>query len=338
MTTMDPGQRAHSAKKRSVSLAGWVAAAFLLPLSAWAQTTAWPERAVRIINPFPAGGASDTLTRIMADELQKRLGQSFMVENRTGASGNIGMEAGAKAAPDGYTLLSATIGTLTINQHLYQRLPYEPESLAYASTFWANCNVVMVPAQHNPSKTLTEFLAWSKAQPKGISFGSSGVGTTPHMAGEMFKLRTGIPATHVPTRGGPQTVSLLLAGDIHVSIDNIASYAGFLANGQVRGLAVTCPERWPTLPDIPTMAEAGMPDFVVTSWGAFVAPAGTPAPILEKLSRTMGEIAADGSVQKRFLAAGARLTSSTPAETTDFADRERKRWRELIRATGVKIE
>jgi tripartite-type tricarboxylate transporter receptor subunit TctC len=303
-----------------------------------AQTTAWPERAVRVINPFPAGGASDNLTRIMAEELQKRLGQSFVVENRTGASGNIGMEVGAKAPPDGYTLLSATIGTLTINQHLYPRMPYDPESLGYISTFWSNCNVVMVPAQHNPSTSLKDFIAWGKARSQGISFGSSGIGTTPHLAGELFQLRTGVRSVHVPTRGGPQTVSLLLAGNIDVSIDNIASYAGFLANGQVRGLATTCPERWPTLPDIPTMAEAGMPDFVITSWGAFVAPAGTPQPILDKLSRTMGEVAADPGVQKRFLAAGARLVSSTPQETAAFAARERKRWGELVRTTGMKIE
>jgi tripartite-type tricarboxylate transporter receptor subunit TctC len=326
MTPISPRRRA------------WLAVAALLasPL-AWAQGSAWPERPVRIINPFPAGGASDTLTRIMADELQKRLGQSFVVENRTGASGNIGMEAGAKSPPDGYTFMSATIGTLTINQHLYRHMPYNAESLGYVSTFWSNCNIVMVPLQ-NPSKTLKEFLAWGKARPQGISFGSSGVGTTPHLAGEMLKLRTGIPSTHVPTRGGPQTVSLLLAGNLDVSIDNIASYAGFLANGQVRGLATTCPERWPTLPNIPTMAEAGMPDFVITSWGAFVAPAGTPQPILEKLSRTIAEVAADPSVQKRFLAAGARITHTTPQETVAFAAAERKRWGELIHATGVKIE
>lgn len=314
-------------------------AALLSPVATvHAQVTSWPERPVRIVNPFPAGGASDTLTRIMAEELQKRLGQSFVVDNRTGASGNIGMEAGARAAPDGYTLLSATIGTLTINQHLYSRLPYDPQTLSPVSTFWGNCNAVLVPAQLNPSRTLGEFLTWARAQPKGISFGSSGVGTTPHLSGELLKMRTGITALHVPTRGGPQTTALLVAGDIDVAIDNIASYAGLLASGQVRALAVTCPERWPNLPDVPTMAEAGVPDFVITSWGAFVAPPGTPAAIVEKLSRTMREVAADEAVQKRFMAVGARLTSSPPAETSAFIARERARWGELIRAVGVKVE
>ncbi len=317
-----------------------LAAASLLTLpAAWAQTTAWPERTVKLINPFPAGGASDTLTRIMADELQKRLGQTFVVENRTGASGNIGMEAGAKAPADGYTIMSATIGTLSINQHLYlQRMPYDPEPMSYVSTFWANCNVVMVASQYNPSRTLSEFVAWAKTQPKGVSYGSSGVGTTPHLAGELFHLRTGIRTTHAPTRGGPQTVALLLAGNIDFVIDNIASYAGFLTSGQVRPLAVTCPERWPNLPEVPTMAEAGMPDFVILSWGAMVAPAGTPPAIAEKMSRAMADVAADPAVQKRFLSAGARLTSSTPQETAAFVARERKRWGEVVRLSGVKIE
>ena len=303
-----------------------------------AQAAAWPDKQVRIIMPFPAGGASDVLTRILAEQLSTRLGQVFVVDNRTGAGGNIGMEAGTKAAPDGYTLISATIGTLTINQFLFKSLPYDPErGFVLASTFWANCNIVMVAPQH-PSKTLKEFIAWGKAQPKGITYGSSGVGTTPHLAGELFRLRTGVPATHVPARGAPQTIPMLLSGALDTSIDNIASYAALLSSGQMRGLATTCAERWPTFPDIPTMAESGVPDFVITSWGAMAAPAGTPAAIVEKLSRTMAEIAADPAVQKRFLTAGARITASTPQETVDFAVRERKKWSELVRIAGARAD
>ena len=306
---------------------------------ATAQASAWPDRPVKIVMPFPSGGASDVLTRILADQLRIKLGQTFVVENRTGAGGNIGMEAGAKAAPDGYTLTSATIGTLSINQFLFKSLPYDPEGgFTYVSTFWANCNVVLVSPQHNQARTLQEFIAWAKTQPKGINFGSSGVGTTPHLAGELFRVRTGVSATHVPSRGAPQTISMLLSGALDTSIDNIASYAGLLAGGQVRGLAVTCPERWPKLPELPTMAEAGIADFVITSWGALVAPAGTPAAIVEKLSRTMAEIAADPGVQERFLTAGARITASTPAQTTAFAAQERVKFRELVRLSGAKAE
>ena len=315
------------------------AAAGAAAQGAVAQATNWPERQVRIVMPFPTGGASDVLTRILADQLQAKLGQTFVVDNRTGAGGNIGMEAGSKAAPDGYTLTSATIGTLSINQHLFKSLPYNPErDFTYVSTFWANCNVVMVSPQHSQAKTMKEFLAWAKAQPKGITFGSSGVGTTPHLAGELFRVRTGIAATHVPARGAPQTISMLMSGGLDTSIDNIASYASLLAAGTMRGLAVTCPERWPNLPDLPTMAEAGIPDFVITSWGAMVAPVGTPMPIVEKLSRTMAEIAADPAVQKRFLGAGARITASTPQETVAFAARERVKFNELVRLSGAKAD
>lgn len=320
------------------SVALGIACAAVMQTAA-AQATNWPERQVRIVMPFPTGGASDVLTRILADQLQTRLGQTFVVDNRTGAGGNIGMEAGAKAAPDGYTLTSATIGTLSINQFLFKSLPYNPErDFTYVSTFWANCNVVMVSPQHSQSKTMKEFLAWAKAQPKGITFGSSGVGTTPHLAGELFRVRTGIAATHVPSRGAPQTISMLMSGGLDTSIDNIASYASLLAAGTMRGLAVTCPERWPNLPDLPTMAEVGIPDFVITSWGAMVAPAGTPMPIVEKLSRTMAEIAADPAVQKRFLGAGARITASTPQETVAFAARERVKFNELVRLSGAKAD
>lgn len=303
------------------------------------QSTAWPERPVRIIVPFPAGGAADVLTRIVAEQLQVRLGQPFIVENRTGAAGNIGMEAGGKAAPDGYTVTSATIGTLSINQFLFAKLPYDPErDFAYAALFWMNCNVVVVPAQHNPAKTLPEFLAWARARPQGVTFGSSGAGTTPHLSGELFRLRTGINALHVPSRGAAQTIPLLLSGNLDFAIDNLASYFSYIQSGQVRGLAVTSAERWPTMANIPTMAEAGLPDFVVTSWGAFVMPAGTPPAIVDKLSAAIGAIAADPALQQRFLGAGARAISSTPQETVAFAVRERQKWSEVVRVSGARVE
>lgn len=303
------------------------------------QSTVWPERAVRIIVPFPAGGAADVLTRILAEQLQTKLGQPFIVENRTGAGGNIGMEAGEKAAADGYTVTSATIGTLSINQFLFKRLPYDPErGFSYASTFWMNSNVLLVPAQHNPAKTMEEFLAWAKSRPQGVTYGSSGAGTTPHLSGELFRMRTGINALHVPSRGAAQTIPMMLSGSLDFAIDNLASYLPLLQSGQVRGLAVTSAERWPTIPDVPTMAEAGIRDFVVTSWGAFVLPAGTPPAIVEKLSAAVVEIAADPALQKRFLAAGARAVSATPRETDAFVARERQKWSEVVRVSGARVD
>ena len=303
------------------------------------QATAWPERTVRIIVPFTAGGAADILTRIWAEQLQARLGQTFVVDNRTGAGGNIGMELVAKAPPDGYTIASATIGTLSINQFLYSQMRYDPErDFEYVSMIWENCNVVVVAPEHNTAKTLQEFLSWARKRPDGVNFGSAGVGTTPHLAGELFRLRTGIKATHIPFRGAAESIPALLSGTVHFALDNVSSYLPMLRSGKVRALAVTSAEHWPTLPDVPTMAEAGVPDFFVTSWGAFVMPAATPPAIVAKLSGVMRAIAADPALQQRFLNAGARAVPTAPQETAAFAARERLKWAEVVRVSGAKLE
>ena len=248
------------------------------------------------------------------------------------------MEAAKAAAPDGYTAVSATIGTLSINQFLFTKMSYDPaQDFAYVSTFWENCNVFVVSANH-PAKTVQEFIDWAKAQPKGVSFGSAGIGTTPHLAGDLFRVRTGIQAVHVPFRGAAQSIPALVAGETNFAIDNIASYTALIKAGRVRVLAVTAAERWPTFPQVPTMAEAGIRDFVITSWGALVMPKGTPAPIVAKLSATMQAIAKEPETQQRFLEIGARVTATTPSETAAFAERERSKWKEIVRISGAKLE
>ena len=305
---------------------------------AMAQSVNWPEAPVKIVLPFSASGASDVLTRILAEKLQARLGQNFVVDNRTGAGGNIGMEAVRGAPPDGYTIASATVGTLSINQFLFSKMAYDPaKDFAYVSMIWENCNVFVVPATH-PARTVQEFLDWARKKPQGVSYGSAGVGTTPHLSGELFRARTGIQAQHIPFRGAAQSMPALVAGDTDFAIDNVASYAGLLKSGKVRALAVTSAERWPTLPDVPTMAEAGIRDFVVTSWGAFVMPRGTPAPVVAKLSSAIQAIAAEPAMQQRFLEANARAVASTPQEAAAFAERERVKWKEVVQLSGAKAE
>ncbi len=304
----------------------------------FAQTTNWPEAAVKIVVPFTAGGASDVLTRALAEKLQARLGQNFVVDNKTGAGGNIGMQAVKSAQPDGYTVASATIGTLSINQFLFSNLGYDPvKDFEYVSMIWQNCNVFVVPANH-PAKTVQEFIEWARKQPKGVSFGSAGVGTTPHLAGELFRVRANLQAVHIPFRGAAQSMPALIAGDTDFAIDNIASYTPLIKSGKVRALAVTAPERWPTMADIPTMAEAGVRDFVITSWGAFVVPKGTPAAVVNKLSSAIQAIAAEPAMQQRFLETGARSVSSTPQETAAFAERERVKWKEVVQISGAKMD
>ena len=324
---------------RRTLLGAAAAGATTLPaMRAGAQGTSWPDAPVRIIVPFTAGGASDVLTRVLAEKLQARFGQNFVVDNRTGAGGNIGMNAVRTAAPDGNTIASATIGTLSINQFLFSNMGFDPaRDFEYVSMIWENCNVFVVSAQH-PAKSVQEFLAWARIQPKGVTFGSAGVGTTPHLAGELFRVRSGIQALHVPFRGAAQSMPALIAGDTDFAIDNIASYMPLIRAGKVRALAVTSSERWPTLTEVPTMTEAGVRNFIITSWGAFVLPKGTPAAIVNKLSTAIREIAAEPALQQRFLDTGARAVSSTPQDTAAFAERERVKWKEVVQISGAKME
>lgn len=309
----------------------------LLPLgSIRAQETPWPTKNVRVIVPYVPGGILDGLTRHVTNELASKLGQPFVIENRVGASGNIGMGVGARAAPDGYTLISTSSSAVTSNQFLYNNLPYDPErDFAIASIFWENTNCLFVAEKH-PAKTVAEFIDWVKGRPQGATYGSSGIGTSPHLAVELFKQRTGVNARHVPYQGAPQTATAIMAGDVDFAIDNIGIYAPFLQSGQVRGLAVTAQERWPRMPNVPTMEEAGVKGVVVKTWGCFAFPTGTPAAIVSKLSSAVASITAQQSIQDRFLDTGARAISTTPEKGMELANAERKEWSEVIPAAGIK--
>jgi tripartite-type tricarboxylate transporter receptor subunit TctC len=299
----------------------------------------WPGRQVRIIIPWPPAGSTDVLARILAEQLQQRLGQPFVIENRPGAGGNIGADALAKSAPDGYTMGSLTLGAWHINQFLYARLPYDPaRDFQPISMHWELPNVFAVPAQHVPATTLREFVAWARARRGGASYGSPGVGTTPHLSGALFSTRLDLEAVHVPFRGAAQTIPAMLSGDVHFAIDNLASYVPVIQEGRMRALAVTSAERFPTLPDVPTMAEAGVPDFVVTSWCAMAFPAGVPRPIVDRASAAIREIQAEPAFQQRFLQTGARAVHSTPEAVTERVARERPMWQEVVRLSGARLE
>jgi tripartite-type tricarboxylate transporter receptor subunit TctC len=318
---------------------GGTAATLALGTRVAAQSSNWPDRPVRVIVPYPAGGSADVLARFYADSLKERFGQPFVIENRPGAGGNIGIDTVAKSAADGYTVGAATIGHFAINQFLYARMPFDPErDIVPVSLTYELPNIALVPSQHVPAKTMAEFIAWAKARPDGVTYGSPGVGTSPHLSAALFSTRTGIKAVHVPFRGAAQTIPAMLAGDVTFAVDNLASYISVIEGGQMRPLAVTSAERWPTLPNVPTMAEAGLPDFVVTSWAAFVVPAGTPRSMIDKFNAAIKDIAAEPAVKARFLKAGARPLSSTPEAALAFAAKEREIWREVVRISGAKAE
>ena len=324
--------------RREVVITGLAAGLSGTSLRAVAQSTNWPEQPVKIIVPFAAGNAADLLTRMVAERLQARFGQPFVVENKTGAGGMIGMEAVRTAKPDGYTIASATIGTLSINQFLYKKMPHNPETdFAPATLHWENCNVFVVAPEH-PAKTLQELIAWCRTKPGGANIGSAGIGTSPYLAASLFKSRTGIPAAIVPFAGGVQSLTALMGGNVDFSIDNVASSLNLIRAGRVRALAVSSDYRWPTLPDIPTTAEAGVKDFILTSWGALVFPKDTPEAIVARLSDGVQAVASDAAMQKRFMDSGARLVATTPSQTRAFAAAERIKWKEVVDISGAKLE
>jgi tripartite-type tricarboxylate transporter receptor subunit TctC len=322
---------------RRVFLQSAAAAGVFIATGAQGQT-AWPDHPVKIVIPYPAGGSTDVLSRFLAERLKDIFGQPFVIENRPGAGGNIGIATVTGSPPDGYTIGAATVGHFAINQFLYSKMPYDAErDMIPVSLTWELPNVFVVASDHVPAKTMAEFLTWAKQKGK-INFGSPGVGTSPHLSGVLFAKRAGIDAVHVPFRGAAQTIPAMLAGDVNFAIDNLASYISTIESGKMRALAVTSAQRWPTMPDVSTMAEAGLNDFVVTSWAAFVFPAGTPRPIIDKLSGAMKKIAADPELQKRFLVAGARAISSTPEEATAYAAKERAMWKDVVALSGAKVD
>lgn len=322
--------------RRRTLLAAPVLAA-LAPPRAHAQ--AWPARSIRMVVGFPPGGAVDIAARLIADMLTPRLGQSVVVENRPGGSGTIGVTAVAQAAPDGYTLGAVAVNSLAIHPYLFARLPYDPErDLLPVSLAWEAPLVLVVPAAHVPARDVAELVAWARRQRGGVSFGSSGVGTTVHLSGELFCRRAGIQGVHVPFRGGSEAMTSLLRGDLGFVVDNVPTVLPAIRSGALRPLAVTSAARWPELPDLPTMAEAGVPDFVATSWGAVCAPAATDAAIVARLSEAMRALAADPAAAERFRPSGNRLLGTTPEEAAARAARERPMWRDVVRASGATLD
>jgi tripartite-type tricarboxylate transporter receptor subunit TctC len=313
-------------------------AAGTLPGPAAAQAP-WPSRPVRVIVGFPPGGSLDVMTRVAAERVQGRLGQPFVVETRSGASGNVGAEALARAPPDGHTIGTLGMPTVLINPMLFSRLPFDPErDFAWIAQMWEFPNVAVVPSAHVPARTLMEFIEWAKRRPDGVSYGSAGVGTSIHLSGAYLAARAGFAATHVPFRGAAQTIPAMLAGDVHYAVDNLASYIPVIRERRMRALAIASGERWPTLPEVPTMAEAGLDDFVVTSWHLWAAPAGTSPPIIDRLVETIRGLYADPALQQRALAMGAKLLGSTPEEVAARLARERPIWAEMVRISGAKAD
>jgi tripartite-type tricarboxylate transporter receptor subunit TctC len=319
-----------------------LAAALAVPATALAQG-AWPTKPVRIVVPFAPGGTTDILARTIAPELTKAFGQSFVVENRAGAGGNIGAEVVAKSPGDGYTLLMGTVGTHGINKSLYSKLPYDPQKDFAPVTLVAGVPNVMVMstkrAQELGVNSVADFIRAAKARPGRLNMASSGNGTSIHLAGELFKSRTGIFMTHIPYRGSGPAMTDLLAGNMDVMFDNLPSAMAHIQAGNLKAFAVTSAVRSAALPDVPTVAEAGkLPGFEASSWFGLLAPAGTPADVVSRLQQETAKALNAPAVKERLLAQGAIPSGNTPAEFAALIDAEIKKWEAVVKASGAKVD
>jgi tripartite-type tricarboxylate transporter receptor subunit TctC len=319
------------------------AAALSLPLPGRAQD-GWPSRPLRLIIPFTPAGTTDLVGRLAAERLGPLLGQQVVVENRPGAGGNVAGEFVARSEPDGHTLLLTTIGTGAINFAVYgPRMPYRPEDLAAAGMLTRVPNVLMVTPEL-PVRTVAEFVALSKTRPGGLNYGTAGIGTSPHVCGELFRFMTGAELTHVPYRGSGPMLTELIAGRVDAGMDNIPSSLGFIRDGKLRAVATTGATRSPVLPEVPTMQEAGLAGFEATAWWGVLTPAATPAAVLARLGAAVDTVARDDAFRARMAGFGAEppgLTpqgGSTPAAFAAFLSAERDKWAEVVRRSGARVD
>ncbi|MDR2326552.1 MAG: tripartite tricarboxylate transporter substrate binding protein [Acidovorax sp.] len=313
-----------------------LAAASLLATSA--ALAAWPERPVKIIVPAAAGSSPDILTRLFGNELAKKLNQPVVVENRPGAAGNIGMQALMTAAPDGYTLAYGNNATLTTNEFLFSKLPYDPARLEPIALLVRTPSVLVVSAS-SPIKSVRELISLSKQSAnKQFSFGSGGTGTSGHLAAELMKTQTGMRGQHIPYKGAPQAMNDLMGGNIEFMFDNMASAMPNVTGGKLRALAVTTKERSKVYPDIPTMDEAGVPGFEITAWGGFMAPPNTPQDIVLRINKDLNDILKDPRTLQQLNQLAFMPMGGTPAQLRELISTERVKWGEVVRQSGAKID
>jgi tripartite-type tricarboxylate transporter receptor subunit TctC len=300
--------------------------------SAFAQD--YPNRVIRLFVPFATGGAPDVVARNLAQKLSERLGQSVIVENRLGAGGNIAYEAVARSAPDGYTLLFASTGIAT-NVSLYKQLSYDTMRDFAPITLAARSPHVLVSNPSLPASSVQELIALGKSKPGTLFFGSSGTGTIPHLAGEMFTTKTGVKLMHVPYKGMSLAQTDLMGGSIQLIFSDIPSALSQVKAGKLRAYGVTGAQRSPSMPDVPTLAEAGIPGYAIDAWFGILAPAGTPAPVVNRLSRELRAILAEPELKKKMLDIGQELVGDSPQEFSAFLRSEITKMGEIVRASGA---
>lgn len=311
------------------------AAAWALCMAAHADE--YPSKPIKIIVPYPGGQASDTITRLVGERLGKALGQSVVVDNRPGAGGNIGTDIGAKSAPDGYTLTIAT-AALPISKHVYRKLPFDPAKDFVPVTLMTMTPLVLVTRTGLPVKDVAGLVALAKKEPGKVTFASSGLGTSHQLSGELFKSLAGVDMLHVPYKGSPPAHVDLMGGSVDIMFDNIVPVAPHIKGGKLQALAVTSKTRAAALPDVPTMAEAGYPNFEATAWFGLLAPAGTPQPIVDRLNKELVAVLKSPDIRERLAGMGATVVADTPEEFGRFMADEINKWGPVVKQARIELE
>jgi tripartite-type tricarboxylate transporter receptor subunit TctC len=318
----------------AITAAGALLGAAVTPV----QAAPYPDKAVTVIVPFVPGGSSDITARAVTPGLTKILKQNFVVENKPGANGAIGAQALARASADGYTMMVGSIGTFSINQALYATLSYNPSTdFSYLTMAVRNPNV-LVAAPGLPVNNVAELVAYAKKNPGAVSYASSGTGSSDHLSAVLFRQKTDTSGVDVPYRGGAAAISDLMGNQVNVSFQNLGAVLTHIKAGKLKALATTGDARIPDLPDVPTMAQAGVHDMVVYSWQGFAVPKGTPPGVVTQLSDALRKTLREPQVQSTLHGLGFEVVANTPAEFTAFQHAEVKRWQDVIAKSGIKLE
>jgi tripartite-type tricarboxylate transporter receptor subunit TctC len=301
-------------------------------------TTTYPDRPVHLIVPFPAGGGADSLARLVMPKVSKALGQPIVIENKPGAGGNVGAEYVARAAPDGYTLLYGTNGTHAINPSLYRDLRFDPVKDFIPVSRMTEIATMLIVNPQVPAKSVAELIQFARENPGRLNFGSAGNGTTSHLAGELFKTQAGIDVVHIPYRGGAMAMTDLIGGQVQMMIEVMPNAYPQAREGRVRGLAVATASRFPGAPELPTIAESGLPGFEASAWDGIFVPAGTPQAVVARLNGAIRQALEDPELVAALLARGARPTAGSPEAFARFVAASADRWASAVRSSGAKID
>lgn len=302
----------------------------------------YPSREITMVVPFPPGGTTDIIGRVVGNNLAQSFGQTVIVDNKAGAGGNIGAAEVARAKPDGYTIMMGTVGTQAINEFLYSSLQYDPNKAFTPVALAASVPNVLVLnaafAEKNKIENVEQFIAYLKANPGDVNVGSAGNGTSIHLSAELFKSMTGTDMMHIPFRGSGPAVTALMGGEVQAMFDNLPASLGGIKAGRLKALAVTSANRSPSLPDVPTIAESGVPGYEATSWFGVMAPTGTPADVIERLNKEIVATSATEKTKEVYLAQGAEPSDMTAAEFGEFIQSERTKWSKVVKDSGARID